>query len=105
MATLYESRESFDDWSVNLEGSGVGQYAVPGDENSSAAFFAANSSSEVTVNLIDNIPPQLHPAVSMGMRRVSSCYFSVHSEGSNNNRNSLVDLLSLLENEEDQKAQ
>jgi hypothetical protein len=49
-------------------------------------------------DIIDHIPPQLHPAVSMGMRRVSSCYFSVRSEGS---VGSMADLLSLLEEEGD----
>jgi hypothetical protein len=39
------------------------------------------------------LPPQLHPAVSLGMRRVSSCYLSIHSEGNT----SVEDLLSLWE--------
>jgi len=32
------------------------------------------------------IPPQLHPAVSMGVRRVSSCYFSIGSADSINEK-------------------
>ena len=48
-----------------------------------------------------SLPPQLHPAVSMGVRRMSSCYFSIGSEGSEvNNKNSMADLLSLWEAEE-----
>jgi hypothetical protein len=39
------------------------------------------------------LPPHLHPAVSLGMRRVSSCYLSIHSEGNT----SVEDLLSLWE--------
>lgn len=38
-----------------------------------------------------DMPSQLHPAVSLGMQRVSSCYFSIQSHQSNSN-NSLVDL-------------
>lgn len=36
------------------------------------------------------LPPQLHPAVSLGFERVSSCYFSLGSE----RENSVADLLS-----------
>lgn len=36
------------------------------------------------------MPPQLHPAVSLGVRRVSSCYFSLSSQ------ESMTDLLSQL---------
>lgn len=36
------------------------------------------------------MPPQLHPAVSLGVRRISSCYLSLNSE------ESVVDLLSQL---------
>ena len=43
------------------------------------------------------LPPHLHPAVSLGVRRVSSCYFSI---GSQESQNSLADLLtSALEHE------
>jgi hypothetical protein len=38
----------------------------------------------------DEMPPQLHPAVSLGVRRVSSCYLSLHSQ------ESVTDLLSQL---------
>jgi len=41
-----------------------------------------------------NLPAELHPAVSLGMQRVSSCYFSIPgSEASN----SVADLLSLVD--------
>jgi hypothetical protein len=40
------------------------------------------------------LPPQLHPAVSLGMRRVSSCCLSMHSTNSEGNT-SVQDLLSL----------
>jgi hypothetical protein len=44
------------------------------------------------------LPPQLHPAVSLGMKRVSSCYLSIHdSEQGGSNNTSVEDLLSLLE--------
>jgi Ankyrin repeats (3 copies) len=43
--------------------------------------------------LLEDIPAQLHPAVSFGMRHVSSCYFSIQSQNSNNSYNSLLDLL------------
>ena len=56
------------------------------------------------VILESSLPPQLHPAVSMGMRRMSSCYFSICSNNNNNNttsngsqQSSVADLLSLLE--------
>lgn len=42
---------------------------------------------EFTVN---QLPPQLHPAISLGMQRVSSCYFSLGSERDG----SIADLLS-----------
>lgn len=50
---------------------------------------------ESAIPVVGNLPAQLHPAVSMGMRHVSSCYFSIQtaSEASN----SVADLLSLLE--------
>jgi hypothetical protein len=41
-------------------------------------------------------PPQLHPAVSLGVQRISSCYFSIQREDSTNT--SIADLLSLLDN-------
>jgi len=37
------------------------------------------------------MPPQLHPACSLGVRRVSSCYFSL---ASSNDKQSMTDLLS-----------
>jgi len=40
--------------------------------------FDETSSVCSTINLVDSLPPQLHPAVSIGMQRVSSCaYFSL----------------------------
>lgn len=57
------------------------------------------------------LPPSLHPAVSAGMRHISSAYFSIHSENTMNNNNnasaslhrgannsSIADLLSLIDN-------
>lgn len=83
MSRIYEPQESmevfsFDDWSVNVDSSHGGG-------------GGGASESHDPLILVDNIPSSLHPAVSMGMRRVSSCYFSVRSEGSG----SVVDLLSL----------
>ena len=45
-----------------------------------------------------NFPPQLHPAVSLGLNRVSSCYFSLGSE----ERESVADLLSQFGDEHEQ---
>ena len=45
--------------------------------------------------VVGTLPAQLHPAVSMGMRRVSSCYFSIQSASEASN--SVADLLSLFE--------
>ena len=45
--------------------------------------------------VVGNLPTQLHPAVSMGMSRVSSCYFSIQSASEASN--SVADLLSLFE--------
>lgn len=42
---------------------------------------------------LETLPPQLHPAVSLGVRRVSSCYFSIQSASEASN--SVADLLSL----------
>lgn len=47
-----------------------------------------------SVPAVGSLPPQLHPAVSMGMRHVSSCYFSIQSSEASN---SVADLLSLWE--------
>jgi len=53
--------------------------------------------------LIESLPPQLHPAVSMGMQRVSSCYLSLDGQrsmgsgGSRCSRESVADLLQLWE--------
>ena len=46
-----------------------------------------SSSARLLPPVVD-IPPQLHPAVSLGVRRVSSCYFSLGSQ------DSMADLLS-----------
>ena len=100
---LYDNREngeaSFDDWSVNLEGSSShnagGALGVETEETTGPLGEGDEGMTE-NLTLIDNIPPHLHPAVSLGMRRVSSCYFSVRSEGSN----SVADLLSLLDEQE-----
>mmetsp|Transcript_31493 Transcript_31493/g.35272 ORF Transcript_31493/g.35272 Transcript_31493/m.35272 type:complete len:263 (+) Transcript_31493:96-884(+) len=47
--------------------------------------------SSVGENLYIELPAQLHPACSLGVRRVSSCYFSLGS-----NHESMTDLLSQL---------
>ena len=52
------------------------------------------SSHSHSVPMVGSLPPQLQPAVSMGMRRVSSCYFSIQSSEASN---SVADLLSLWE--------
>mmetsp|Transcript_10307 Transcript_10307/g.30187 ORF Transcript_10307/g.30187 Transcript_10307/m.30187 type:complete len:693 (-) Transcript_10307:224-2302(-) len=44
-------------------------------------------------SLYSEMPPQLHPACSIGIQRVSSCYFSLASA---NNHESMSDLLSQL---------
>lgn len=53
----------------------------PSEEHSSFLPF------EFAVN---QLPPQLHPAISLGVQRVSSCYFSLGSE----RESSIADLLS-----------
>jgi hypothetical protein len=64
--------------------------AEPSELQQSSLFDSSLSSSSSL-----HLPPQLHPSVSLGMRRVSSCYLSIHnSEGSNT---SVEDLLSLWE--------
>ena len=51
---------------------------------------------EEYIPVVGDLPTQLHPAVSVGMRHVSSCYFSIQS-GASEASNSVADLLSLLE--------
>ena len=46
------------------------------------------------------LPRQLHPAVSIGVKRVSTCYFSLDGSEANN---SVADLLSLLGEDDDEK--
>merc|ERR1740117_2690839 len=48
--------------------------------------------SSVVENRYIEMPAQLHPACSLGVRRVSSCYFSLGST----NHESMTDLLSQL---------
>lgn len=55
-------------------------------------------------NLMDSspitLPRQLHPAVSIGVKRVSTCFFSLDGSEANN---SVADLLSLLGEDDDEK--
>lgn len=52
-----------------------------------------------TVALVDALPPQLHPAVSLGLQRVSSCaYFSSVSEADMHSLSSAGELMSLSDN-------
>ncbi|KAL7564775.1 hypothetical protein ACA910_021038 [Epithemia clementina (nom. ined.)] len=59
-------------------------------------------------NILIELPPSLHPAVSAGMKRISSCYYSIHSTSTNNStvglnhqssstNGSLVDILAFLD--------
>ena len=109
MATLLDNREhvgemSFDDWDVNLEGSSS-HLSGPGPdtEEETTTTTGPLGNQEATGDftlIIDNIPPHLHPAVSMGMRQVNLCYFSVRSEGSN----SVADLLTLIDDQQEHSA-
>lgn len=54
---------------------------------------ALYSSFQSTNTLYLEMPPQLHPACSIGFQRVSSCYFSL---ASTNHNESMVDLMSQL---------
>lgn len=87
---------SFDEWSWNLEGSDNYAEATtlvnPATTTTAASTTTTASGEEVMI--LENIPKQLHPAVSMSMRRVSSCYFSVRSEEGSN---SVTDLFSLFD--------
>lgn len=51
---------------------------------------------------LTTLPKQLHPAVSMGMRRVASCYFSMNGSDASN---SVADLFSLLNEEQQHEDQ
>ena len=97
MSKMYETHECLasplDDFTVSH---GEGCWNSEGGEVTSSSYPGGNDADDDAATLIDKIPSSLHPAVSMGMRRVSSCYFSVKSEGSN----SVVDLLSLLDERE-----
>eukprot|EP00977_Amphora_coffeiformis_P004024 scaffold804_cov165-Amphora_coffeaeformis.AAC.3 len=92
---MHETQESlassFDDWSLtHPEGNNSHHGRCTAEGGEATSVLPLGGDDDATM-LIDSIPSSLHPAVSMGMRRVSSCYFSVKSEGSN----SVVDLLSL----------
>jgi hypothetical protein len=63
---------------------------VPLDES----WYDDLDDSNHSVPIVGSLPPQLHPAVSIGMMRVSSCYFSIQSSEASN---SVADLLSLWE--------
>jgi hypothetical protein len=72
--------ESEDEWS---------HFEDP-DEGTNQEASAAECSSLLPLFEFSQLPPQLHPAVSLGAQRVSSCYFSLGSE----RENSVADLLS-----------
>lgn len=58
-----------------------------------------------TVALVDALPPQLHPAVSLGLQRVSSCaYFSSVSEADMHSLSSAGELMSLSDNHQSHQA-
>lgn len=61
------------------------------------ALSASQSEATPTTTMdFANLPPQLQPAVSLGVKRVSSCYFSLGSE-----QGSIEDLLSHFNDESD----
>ena len=62
----------------------------PSAQEGNQALLASPSTSRKRMDF--EMPPQLHPACSAGVRRVSSCYFSLASENANQ---SMTDLLSL----------
>ncbi|CAB9515075.1 Ankyrin Repeat Protein [Seminavis robusta] len=67
------------------------------DWEETMSVATANTGSAEADFWVDSLPPQLHPAVSLGIRRVSSCaYFSLQGSIDNaNNYASELDLYSL----------
>jgi Ankyrin repeats (3 copies) len=60
-------------------------------------FCLANLDDDRSESSSLSLPQQLHPAVTLGMKRISTCYFSIHGSEANS---SVADLLSLLGHED-----
>ena len=81
----------------------------PGCNSTSPFFFhsssgGSSSSNPAHMDLVDSLPPQLHPAVSLGMRRVSSCAY-LSFQGSEADLQSLSSEMAALEYRRQQQQQ
>ena len=63
---------------------------------------SCNDNGAGTCFIEENLPPQLHPAVSLGMHRATSFYFSVTDDFDTSN--SMADLLTLLTTNDDESV-
>ncbi len=89
---MFPSVDSFDDENDSVDTDYFYQAISlpPTAQEGNQASLASPSTTRKRMDF--EMPPQLHPACSAGVRRVSSCYFSLASENANQ---SMTDLLSL----------
>ena len=104
--TNYDWCESVNPFEDALESSTIqgstrdddnGHYNEVGNSLERTSGTRNNIDEEEAGNFYFDIPPQLHPACSIGMRRVTSCYFSL---GPDNNHQSVTDLLACAESKD-----
>mmetsp|Transcript_21245 Transcript_21245/g.46107 ORF Transcript_21245/g.46107 Transcript_21245/m.46107 type:complete len:872 (-) Transcript_21245:196-2811(-) len=127
---FHQPSDSFGEWSMEHAPLDDHNDDIDDDDESSTSQQQQQSQSQQSqqppiVDMVLEIPPQLHPAVSAGMKRISSAYFSIgggstatgsfqthpqqhHNHHNHHNNESWVDLLSLLDpppQEEQQDSQ
>ena len=82
---------------------GCGNQLHDGTTQATAVSTAPPPTTTEHNTVVLELPPQLHPAVSESMKRISSCYFSIHSTstsnvaGLNRRNGSLADIFSFLD--------
>eukprot|EP00531_Pseudo-nitzschia_arenysensis_P014366 CAMPEP_0116140054 /NCGR_PEP_ID=MMETSP0329-20121206/13635_1 /TAXON_ID=697910 /ORGANISM="Pseudo-nitzschia arenysensis, Strain B593" /LENGTH=663 /DNA_ID=CAMNT_0003635127 /DNA_START=63 /DNA_END=2054 /DNA_ORIENTATION=- len=100
---MFPKADSFDDESDSVETDYFYQAissAPPTPHERNQSISSSPSLSRKSMDF--EMPPQLHPACSAGVRRVSSCYFSLASANENQ---SMTDLLSLTGDDNNQKTE
>ena len=111
-----------EDWS-QFVGEEDATNSLVGDTASSRAAGSStmartDSTGASPKQMVIELPPSLHPAVSEGMKRISSCYYSIHSTSSANSisgvdqrggagltgNTSLADILAFLDCQNDEEG-
>ena len=86
--------------------SGWAHWEDPSSQDSSTMMIDDKTLNDQPLFVLEtSLPPQLHPAVSLGMRRMSSCYFSIGSNDASEASNSIADLVSLWDDSAERKTE